>query len=371
VPYTPTEWKNRVYDGENILQEGTPLSADNLNKVEQQLKAVTEEADKVPGHEERITTVEKDLEPLTRIPQQLNDYQKTSEKGQPGGYVPVDQSGFIPVQFIPSSYKEFKIVANIAERDALDKFESLRVLVMDASGDSTVSKGWAEYAWDGTIFHKTAEMESLDVVIKWANVTEKPATFPPTQHQHTEAEITDLDKYSQEEVNTLLSGKSNTGHKHTEADITDLDKYTKEEVDTKLAGKSDAGHTHSQLHEHANKLTLDKLTEGLLTQIGLNAQDIETLKLLSQQIHSHANKTTLDKLSYSGSKQTIDLIAIEEQASRKYKYSEIIETPSIPSKTSQLTNDSNYVKSNAVNITVAPAGSPPTNPRPNDIWIVI
>ena len=37
----------------------------------------------------------------------------------------------------------------------------------------------------------------------------------PTAHTHVEADITDLDKYSQSQVDTLLTGKSDTSHLHT------------------------------------------------------------------------------------------------------------------------------------------------------------
>ena len=39
-----------------------------------------------------------------------------------------------------------------------------------------------------------------------------------------EADITDLDKYTQTEVDNLLTGKANTVHTHVEADVTDLDR---------------------------------------------------------------------------------------------------------------------------------------------------
>jgi len=53
-------------------------------------------------------------------------------------------------------------------------------------------------------------------------------------------------------VDSKLSGKSNIAHKHTEADITDLDKYTRAEVDSKLSSKSNIGHTHTELDIHIN-----------------------------------------------------------------------------------------------------------------------
>jgi hypothetical protein len=48
---------------------------------------------------------------------------------------------------------------------------------------------------------------------------------PPVAHTHIETDITNLDKYTQAEVDSLLSGKSDTGHTHVEADITDLQAY--------------------------------------------------------------------------------------------------------------------------------------------------
>lgn len=45
----------------------------------------------------------------------------------------------------------------------------------------------------------------------WDDLTDKPSTFPPSSHTHTESQITDLDKYTQAQVNTLLSGKENVG----------------------------------------------------------------------------------------------------------------------------------------------------------------
>lgn len=48
------------------------------------------------------------------------------------------------------------------------------------------------------------------------------------------------DRYcTEQEVDTKLAGKSDTGHTHDDR------YYTEGEVDTKLAGKSDTGHKHS------------------------------------------------------------------------------------------------------------------------------
>lgn len=56
-------------------------------------------------------------------------------------------------------------------------------------------------------------------------------------HTHVEADITDLDKYTVAQVDTLLNGKADTVHTHVEADITDLDKYTQAEIDAFFEGE--------------------------------------------------------------------------------------------------------------------------------------
>jgi len=75
--------------------------------------------------------------------------------------------------------------------------------------------------------------------VEWTEITGKPATFDPSAHTHTEADITDLDKYTTAAVDSFLAAKSDTGHTHTESDITDLDKYTQAQVDALIAGAGD------------------------------------------------------------------------------------------------------------------------------------
>jgi hypothetical protein len=61
---------------------------------------------------------------------------------------------------------------------------------------------------------------------------------------------------------TALSNKSDVGHTHTESEITDLDKYTQQEVDTFLANKMDIDGTNSELTE----LTFDDgVTQSTIT----------------------------------------------------------------------------------------------------------
>ena len=99
-------------------------------------------------------------------------------------------NGLVPLSQLPSQVKEMRVVATIAERDAItNKFENLRVYVKDASADSTVSSGGADYLYDGSQWVKTSESESLDLVLSWENVSGKPTEFTPATHTHTKDEV--------------------------------------------------------------------------------------------------------------------------------------------------------------------------------------
>lgn len=72
------------------------------------------------------------------------------------------------------------IVPDIAARDAIiiNATANMMILVVDASGDSTVDSGSALYAYDFTaqITYKLAEYESMDVVLQWNNIEGRPTS---------------------------------------------------------------------------------------------------------------------------------------------------------------------------------------------------
>jgi hypothetical protein len=101
--------------------------------------------------------------------------ENVANKGVANGYASLDATGKVPSSQIPSSYKECTVVADIAARNAIsDKYEGLLVWVVDASGDTTVTSGAAEYIWTGTSWAKLSEAESLDVTVTWSDVSGKP-----------------------------------------------------------------------------------------------------------------------------------------------------------------------------------------------------
>ncbi len=66
------------------------------------------------------------------------------------------------------------VVIDIAARALLTPTSGQIVYVKDATGDSTVSNGGASYIYDGTNWIKISEFESLDLVLDWANIQNKP-----------------------------------------------------------------------------------------------------------------------------------------------------------------------------------------------------
>lgn len=95
------------------------------------------------------------------------------------------------------------IVPDITARDALiaSAETNLMILVVDATGDSTVTAGSALYAYDLTVdeVYKIAEYESMDVIPTWESIQGGPTSTPAqidsavTQaHSHSNKAVLDL-----------------------------------------------------------------------------------------------------------------------------------------------------------------------------------
>lgn len=94
------------------------------------------------------------------------------------GLVQLDANALIPSALIPAEFKEIKVVADIAERNTLaTPFVGMSAFVKDATADSTVASGGAFYIYDGSAWVKTSEAESMDVVLNWSAIQDKPTTI--------------------------------------------------------------------------------------------------------------------------------------------------------------------------------------------------
>lgn len=94
-----------------------------------------------------------------------------------------------------------EFAANIAARDAMTLTKSAFVYVADATADATVSAGAALYLYDlnNTTWHKVTEYESLDLVLSWENITDKPNSpvadiddAVAKRHSHANMAVLDL-----------------------------------------------------------------------------------------------------------------------------------------------------------------------------------
>lgn len=118
-----------------------------------------------------------------------------------------------------ASAGQLVVVDDISKRDELSsKSSGLEVYVKDASGDDTVNSGGARYLWDGENWIKTAETESMDLVLNWDSLQGKPTSTPTqidqaVQATHTHTNKTQLDKISEDESgNFTYGGKPVTTH---------------------------------------------------------------------------------------------------------------------------------------------------------------
>ncbi len=123
--------------------------------------------------------------------------------------------------------------------------------------------GGRDYIWDGIAW--VLQDESV-IVVDWANVLNKPTEFPPEPHQHVEADITDLDKYTQSEIDSFLNA--------IVADQTIINQALQAGIDANEAGLITLS---GQVSVNANAITV---LEGRVTQtetdIATNVADIAT-----------------------------------------------------------------------------------------------
>ena len=114
-------------------------------------------------------------------------------------HLPTKQEIDIAIAAAVSASNGMVRVATITARDALTPSGNMLVLVTDATGDATVASGAASYFWDGAVWTKVTEFESLDVVQTWANLQNKPTSTVAAidaavaaSHSHTNKAVLDL-----------------------------------------------------------------------------------------------------------------------------------------------------------------------------------
>ena len=97
------------------------------------------------------------------------------------------------------------IVADIAARNALTPGNGSMCLVLDATGDATVQAGAAMYVYQlaTTTWIKVSEYESMDLVLEWSAIQNKPTSAvadidDAVSKRHSHANKTQLDKLGED-----------------------------------------------------------------------------------------------------------------------------------------------------------------------------
>lgn len=108
---------------------------------------------------------------------------------------------------------KLEIVANITARDLLAPTGNITVVVLDATDDPNVATGAATYVYElsTTTWHKISEAESMDLVLDWVNVTNKPNSSvadidDAVSKRHSHSNLTQLNKIDQDAEGNFTYG---------------------------------------------------------------------------------------------------------------------------------------------------------------------
>lgn len=109
-----------------------------------------------------------------------------------------------------------QIVADITARNALSLTRNAMALVLDATGDATVTTGAALYAYreSNTSWIKITEYEALseNITLTWASISGKPTSAPSliddaVTKRHVHANLTFLDKVGESAGSLTYDGQ--------------------------------------------------------------------------------------------------------------------------------------------------------------------
>ena len=181
---------------------------------------------------------------------------------------------------------------------------------------SEVASAYSIKALSSRIDNIATELGGLN--LSWNNITGKPSTFTPSAHTHKWTEITDrITKVSQltNDAGYLTAHQSLASY------------YTKSSVDSLLSGKSATSHTHSVKINGVTKTIA--ATGGTAVDLGTYLTSHQTIYGLTIQ----KNGTSLGTYTPNSAAKTINV--------------------TVPTKLSELSNDSGYTKNTGTVTSVA------------------
>lgn len=166
-----------------------------------------------------------------------------------------------------------------------------------------------------------------------------------SSHSHSISDVSNLQ--------SSLDGKSDTGHTHTKSNITDFahthdDRYyTESETDTLLDGKASSSHSHSKsdITDFPSIPSASSTTPSADTTNG----SVGTGTTYARSNHTHPKSSLYAEASHNHTISNVTDLqsSLDGKASTSHNHtkSDITDFPTIPSKTSDLTNDSGFLTS--------------------------
>lgn len=156
------------------------------------------------------------------------------------------------------------------------------------------------YVWDyETNKHELIGADDRD--IRWEDVKNVPALFPPSAHTHTESEIIDLDKYTKAEVDAMLTDFITGEHTHTIADVSGLQGALDSKVSI-IVGKGLSTNDFTD----TLKVKLEALSDG--ASISYEELDIKIVNHINDNtVHvTSADRTILGSVASKADKSYVD-----------------------------------------------------------------
>jgi hypothetical protein len=167
----------------------------------------------------KVTSLPSTLEPSSIYFVQNGTYAETYITNSTGVARSVGNSGMINalIDTKLNSLNTLLKVNTIADRNALALTQNAMVLVVNATGDATVTAGAALYFWDNaaSTWTKISEYESMDVVVQWSSIQGKPTSTPA----QIDAAVTNAHTHSNKATLDLLGAGAN-GLTYNGADVT-------------------------------------------------------------------------------------------------------------------------------------------------------
>ena len=153
-------------------------------------------------------------------------------------------------------------------------------------------------------------------------------------------------------VDTELAKKANVSHNHSYNDLTDkptipsVDNLaTKEELTNGLATKANVSHTHDQYLTEHQDLSDYALKTDIPTVPTKTSQLTNDSGFITSVPSEYITETELDAKGYLTSHQDISNLALKSEIPDVSSFITSDDLPTVPTKVSELTNDSNFITS--------------------------